>query len=473
MTKETTTPSEPAAEGAAPKKKHGMGEVFRAMVREPRVAIMLALGFSSGLPFLLTAGTLGYWLRDEGTTLKAIGFLSWVGFAYSFKFLWAPFIDRLDAPLVGKWLGRRRGWMLIAQLIVALGLLSMAVIGPKGGLVAIGAAALVVAFASATQDIVVDAWRIEAAQTSEELGLMSSAYQLGYRFAIITSDALILFIANHMGWPVSYGVMAVLMGIGLWATLKATEPLRADSVMEQKAAAAALWTPRGFFDAVVGPFIAFFKTYAWLGLLMLGFISLYRLPEFVMGPMATPFYHDLGLSKDVVGAVRTSFGLAGSLCGIAVGGLIVARFGYMKALIIGGIAQALAIASFGALAAYAGAMGNAAVTFPVFGSVMFTDNFGVSIAGVALVTYMSTLTSLGYTATQYALLSSTYAIVGKFLKGFSGVVVEGIQASGATLMQSYAIFFVGAGAIGLPAVALVIWLAMVQPRKPKGSAAPA
>jgi PAT family beta-lactamase induction signal transducer AmpG len=294
---------------------------------------------------------------------------------------------------------------------------------------------------------------------------MSSAYQLGYRFAIITSDALILFIANHAGWPVSYGVMAVLMGIGVWATLKATEPLRTRSASEEKAGQDALWTPRGFFDAVVGPFIAFFKTYAWLGLLMLAFISLYRLPEFVMGPMATPFYHDLGLSKDVVGAVRTSFGLAGSLGGIAVGGLVIARFGYMKGLVIGGIMQALAIASFGALALFADSMGNAAVTFPVFGSVMFFDNFGVAMAGVALVTYMSTLTSLGYTATQYALLSSTYAIVGKFLKGFSGVVVENIQASGFSLMESYGIFFVGAGAVGLPAVALVIWLAMIQPRK--------
>ncbi|RZJ04421.1 MAG: MFS transporter [Brevundimonas sp.] len=460
MTTETTAATPPVKA-----KKPGMGDVYRAMFREPRVAIMLALGFSSGLPFLLTAGTLGYWLRDEGTTLKAIGFLSWVGFAYSFKFLWSPFIDRLDAPLVGKWLGRRRGWMLVAQTIVALGLVGMAIVGPQGGLVLLGSVALVVAFASATQDIVVDAWRIEAAETSEELGLMSSAYQLGYRFAIITSDALILFIANHAGWPVSYGVMAVLMGIGVWATLKATEPLRTRTASEEKAGQDALWTPRGFFDAVVGPFIAFFKTYAWLGLLMLAFISLYRLPEFVMGPMATPFYHDLGLSKDVVGAVRTSFGLAGSLAGIAVGGLVIARFGYMKGLIIGGIMQALAIASFGALAMFADSMGTSAVTFPVFGSVMFFDNFGVAMAGVALVTYMSTLTSLGYTATQYALLSSTYAIVGKFLKGFSGVVVENIEASGFSLMQSYGVFFVGAGAIGLPAVALVIWLAMVQPKK--------
>src|SRR5262245_17191074 len=155
------------APAIATPRKPGMGDVFRAF-RRPKVAIMLALGFSSGLPFLLTAGTLGYWLRDEGVTLKAIGFLSWVGLAYSFKFLWSPLIDRLDAPLAGKRLGRRRGWMLIAQLVVASGLLAMALIRPQGGLVQLGVAALVVAFASATQDIVVDAWRIEAAETDEE-----------------------------------------------------------------------------------------------------------------------------------------------------------------------------------------------------------------------------------------------------------------------------------------------------------------
>lgn len=449
--------TEPTATAAVPAKpkKPGMGDIFRSLGK-PKIAVMLALGFAAGLPFLLTAGTFGYWLRDEGTSLKAIGFLSWVGFAYSFKFLWAPLIDKLDAPILGKMLGRRRGWMLTAQILVAFGLVAMALITPAGGLLPMGAAALVVAFASATQDIVVDAWRIEAAESSEELGLLSSAYQLGYRIAIIVSDALILLVANHMGWPISYGFMALLMGVGLWATLKAVEPTRSESAIKSDTAGKPLWTPQGFFDAVIGPFIAFFKTYAWLGLLMLVFISLYRLPEFVMGPMATPLYVDLGLSKDVVATVRMTTGLAGSFLGIAAGGLIVARFGHMKGLLIGGVAQGLAVASFALLPMFPG---NA----PVFSIVMGFDNFGVSIAGVALVTYMSTLTSMGYTATQYALLSSTYTFVGKFLKGFSGATVEAIQASGRTLMESYSIFFLGAGLIGIPAILLCIWLAVVRP----------
>jgi PAT family beta-lactamase induction signal transducer AmpG len=448
--------------GEAKPRKAGIGDVFRAL-RRPKVAIMLALGFSSGLPFFLTAATLGYWLRDEGVDLKTIGFLSWVGLAYSFKFLWSPVIDRLDAPVAGKRLGRRRGWMLLAQIVVGLGLLAMAAIAPQGGLLALGAAALVVAFASATQDIVVDAWRIEVADTTEELGLLSSAYQLGYRIAIITSDALILFAANHLGWRTAYVLMAALMVIGLWATFRAMEPAKADEVLHEKSAEAPLWTPSGLFDAVVGPLLAFIRTWRWVGLLMLVFISLYRLPEFVMGPMATPFYHDLGLSKDTVGAVRGTVGLAGSFLGIAAGGLLVARLGYMKALILGGLLQGLVIANFAILAVYG-------ADPRLFGAVMMLDNFGVSVAGVALVTYMSSLTSFGYTATQYALLSSVYAIVGKFLKGFSGAVVEGLQAQGHTLMESYALFFIGAGAIGLPAILLCLWLATLQKRNPPAPA---
>ena len=438
----------------ASRKRRSAMEVIRAM-SHPKVAVMLALGFSSGLPFLLTGNTLGYWLRDGGTSLKAIGFMSWVGLAYSLKVFWAPVIDRVDAPLFGK-LGRRRGWMAMAQVIVGLALVAMAAVGTHSGLATLGALALVVAFASATQDIVVDAWRIEAAETSDELGLLSSAYQLGYRGALLVTDALILISANHLGWPISYALCGIIMTVGLVATFKATEPARAEEVLEAKSRAAALWTPRGFFDAVVGPFVAFFKTYGWLALLMLAMISLYRLPDFVMGPMANPFYHDLGLSKDVVGGVRGSVGLAFSLLGITAGGVCAIRFGYMTALIAGGVLQALAVAAF-ALLAFSGG------DLAAFSLVMAGDSFGISFAGVALVTYMSSLTSLGYTATQYALLSSTYAYMGKFLKGFSGLIVENLS-QGRTLLEAYAIFFVGAGAIGIPAIILCLFLARAQPR---------
>ncbi|HEX3704484.1 MAG TPA: MFS transporter [Vicinamibacterales bacterium] len=430
-----------------------------ASLRQPKVAVMLMLGFSSGLPFFLSSNTLGYWLRDAGTALSAIGFLSWVGLAYSLKFLWAPIIDREDAPLVGR-LGRRRGWLLASQIMVAVGLIGIAATGLRAGLVPLGILALVVAFSSSTQDIVVDAWRIEAAVDANELGLLSSAHQLGYRVAIVMSEAVILIVANHWGWPISYGLMAVLMAIGITASLIATEPLRAQTACGANAQAP-LRTARGLFDAVIGPFTEFFRVYGWLALLMLAMISFYQLPEFVMGPMANPFYHDLGLSKDAVGAVRGSIGLVASFAGIAAGGFCALRFGYVKTLIAGVIIKMLVIANFATLTV-------SGPDLRVFGAVMFADNFGIGFAGVALVTYMSTLTSLGYTATQYALLSSAYTYLGKFAKGFSGVAVERL-AVGRPLIDAYGWFFISAGLLGLPALILCIVLA----RATRPPAAPA
>lgn len=429
--------------------KRSRASAWKAYV-EPRALVMLVLGFSSGLPFLLVGNTFGYWLRDEGTALTAIGFLSWVGIAYSLKFLWAPLIDRIGAPFFLSRLGQRRGWMVFAQLIVACGLAAMAFAGTGHGLALLGMLALAVAFASSTQDIVIDAWRIETAESGEELGLLSSAYQFGYRVALIATDALILIAANNFGWRASYALYGLLMAAGLASTLIAQEPARADAVMDEKEHEAPIWTVRGLADAVAGPFIAFFRAHGVFALLMLAAISLYRLPDFVMGPMANPLYHDIGLSKDIVGGVRASLGLAASFAGIAAGGYWAFRFGYMSALIVGGVLQALAVAAY-ALLPLTGA------NVALFAGVMVADNFGISFAGVALVSYMSSLTSLGYTATQYALLSSTYAWAGKILKGFSGAAVESLSAAHG-LMGAYAIFFAGAGLIGIPAIVLFMLL---------------
>jgi len=423
---------------------------------QPKTLMMLVLGFSSGLPFLLVGNTLGYWLRDEGTSLAAIGFLSWVGIAYSLKVLWAPIIDRVNAPIFGL-LGRRRGWMAVSQIIVGAAFLAMALLGTGQGLLALGAFALVAAFAAATQDIVIDAWRIESASDPDELGLLSSAYQLGYRMALLATDAVILVIAEHTSWAFSYGFYGALMGVGLTATFLAHEPARADDVLNAKSIALPLSSARGLYDAIAGPFIMFFKTHGVLALLMLAAISLYRLPDFVMGPMANPFYHDIGLSKDLVGAVRASIGLIASLVGIAAGGFAALRFGYERALIAGGVLQAVSIGAFAVLAA-------PHPSFGLFGSVMAFDSFSTSFAGVALVSYMSSLTSLGYTATQYALLASAYVWLGKILKGFSGTIVESLSAN-VGLMKAYALFFLGAGAIGIPALILFALLIREHNRK--------
>jgi len=417
-----------------------------ASLRQPKVAAMLMLGFSSVLPFFLTGNTLGYWMRDEGTALSAIGFLSWVGLAYSIKFLWAPIIDRVDAPLFGR-LGRRRGWMVLTQILVGAGLAAIATVGRSAGLPALGILALIVAFSSSTQDIVVDAWRIEAAADADELGLLSASYQFGYRIAVLVTEAAILIVASHFGWRFSYATMAALMATGVGASLIATEPLRAKKAIAETP----LWTARGFLDAVIGPFREFFRVYGWLALLMLAMISFYQLPEYMTGPMYNPFYHDLGFTKDAVGTVRASIGLVATLVGIAAGGFSALRFGYLPTLIAGVILKMLVIANFATLA-------HTGPDIRVFGAVIAADNFGIGFAGVALVTYMSSLTSLGYTATQYALLSSAYTYVGKFAKGFSGVIVEHL-AAGRSLIDAYGLFFIGAGLLGMPALVLCIVLA--------------
>ena len=423
-------------------------------IRQPKVAVMLALGFASGLPFLLTANTLGFWLRDEGTTLKAIGFISWVGLAYTLKFLWSPIVDRVDVPLLGRWLGRRRGWMLLSQLVIAAGLIGMAVVGPSGGLTAIGVLALVTAIASATQDIVIDAWRIEAADNPDEQGLLSSAAALGYRSAIIAADALILAVAARLGWPGAYTAYGLAMIVGVTATWFALEPARADAVLQSKAP---LWTPRGLFDAVIGPFYDFFRQHRALGLLMLVAITFYRLPDFVMGPMYNPYYHDLGLTKDMVAAVRGSVGLVGVFAGVAAGGLSAVRLGLFPTLLIGAALQGLGTAAFALLGLFP-------ADLAVFGAVMTFDNFAQAYAGVTLIAYMSSLTSLGYTATQYALLSSAYALLGKFLKGFSGVVVDGLTPAHG-LIGAYQIAFIGSGLLAVPPLILFAVLARILSRR--------
>ncbi|MCE7032222.1 MFS transporter [Lysobacter sp. GX 14042] len=437
-----------------------------ANLRQRKVLAMLLLGFSSGMPIYLVGNTLGFWMRENAIELSTIGFLSWVGLAYSLKFLWAPLVDKLDAPLLGRWLGRRRGWMLLAQLVVAAALVGMALVQPREGalllagvrvdqLLVFGALALVVAFASATQDIVIDAWRIESAGSPEQQGLLTSTSTLGYRGALLVTDALILIIAAQVGWVASYGLMAVLMGVGVFATLYAREPTATGSATAI-ASPVPLLSGHGMLDAVVGPFVAFFRQHGSWALLMLLVISLYRLPDFLMGPMANPFYADLGIDKETVGAVRGSVGLVATVVGVAAAGLTAVRFGFMPTLLAGAVLGPGSNLAFSYLALHGADEG-------VFAAAMVIDNFCSGYAGVALVGYMSSLTNVGYTATQYALLSSFYALLGKLLKGLSGVAVEQLEASGRGLLEAYSLFFAGTAAVGIPGVLLCIVLATRRP----------
>jgi len=424
----------------------GWRAVLKGLTR-PKVAVMLALGFASGLPFMLVGNTLGFWLREEGVALSAIGFLAWVGLAYSFKFVWAPAIDKLDAPLLGRWLGRRRGWMAASQLLVMAGLVGMALWQPAGGLWTFGLLALVTAFASSTQDIVIDAWRIESAADDEEIALLTAAAQLGYRAALLITDALILIVAGAIGWVASYELMAATMAVGLAATFFAREPLN-----RSLGAQPSFLSLRGLYDAIAGPFVVFFKAHGRNAALMLAAVSLYRLADFALGPMANPFYADLGIAKETVGAVRGSIGIVAIVLGVAAAGVMALRFGFIATLLAGAVLGPGSNLAFVLLATQGASL-------ELFSAVMFVDNFATGFAGTALVAYMSSLTSIGYTATQYALLSSFYAMVGKVLKGWSGAAVEALNTEGGGLIHAYALYFTGTALLGIPALLLCLWLA--------------
>jgi PAT family beta-lactamase induction signal transducer AmpG len=447
-------PTERASSPAAAEttaRRPGWREVARGL-RDPKVALLLVLGLAAGLPFMLVGNTLGFWLRTEGVELGAIGFLSWVGVVYSVKFLWAPVVDRARAPLFGRF-GRRRGWLLLAQSGVITGLLAMAVLTPAGHLVLFGAIALGVAFASATQDIVIDAWRIECADSSDQLALLSTAYQFGYRAALLMTDALIFLVAAQVGWASSYAAFAAIAFGAMVVVLFVGEPRSA--ALAQVAGAPPLWTARGLYDAVLGPFIAFFRQHRQMALALLAGISLYRLADFVMGPMANPLYADLGIAEATIGTVRGGVGLAATFFGTAAAGIAALRLGLFPTLLVGAVLGPVSNLAFAWLA-----LSGADTT--VFAVAMAIDNFSAGFAGIALIAWMSSLTDAGYTATQYALLSSFYALLGKLLKGFSGVIVESLAAT-RPLVEAYALFFAGTAALALPAIALVAWLARRAP----------
>ncbi len=439
-------------------RRRSTAEVIAAL-RRPKVAVMLGLGFSSGLPFMLVGNTFNYWLADSRLDLKLIGFASWVGLSYSLQFLLAAVVDNLPLPWVAR-LGRRRSWMLVTQALVALGLFGMAATDPRAHLAQSVAFAVLAAVASATQDVAINAWRIETAVDGAELDLLTSTYSLGYRVANILTQAVILFMAQVLGWAASYAVFAALMAVGVAATFAAREPERADQAL---AARERVWGPLRAWDVVAGPFIAFFRRYRWVALLVLLAVTAYHLCDYLRGPMISPFYVQLGLSKPLVASLRLSIGLPTAMLGIAAGGLYAARFGHLNAMIVGGVLQPLAVASF-ALLAFTGPSPLA------FGLILGWDDFCTGFAGVVLIAYISTLTTLGYTATQYALLVSAVNVSGKTLKGFSGTWVKALATSGRSLTDAYAQYFVYCALVAVPALALVLALAWVGRSTPEPAA---
>ena len=423
---------------ASPRKSPPLSQILR----DPRLALMLALGFSSGLPFLLIFSTQSVWLREAGVGLDAVGLMSYAALAYTFKFAWAPVIDRFDPPGLGALLGRRRAWMLIAQLGVAASLAGLAFGAPSKSLAWNVVFAFLTAFAAATQDVTVDGWRIDAAPP-ERQGMMSAVYQLGYRLAMLCAGAGALYIADFRSWRAAYLAMAALMAVGVGGCLLSP---RLDS------RARASTTP---LDAFGEPLADLVRRYGATLIAILALVAIYRLPDFVSGVMANPLYIDLGFTKTDIATVSKLFGVWIGIAGAFGGGVAVARLGLMSTLIIGGVAASASHLSLALLAASGGQL-------PLLTFAVSVESFASGFAGAALIAYMSSLVSPAFAATQYALLSSLYALPGKFVGGLSGFMVEKI---------GYAHFFVATATVGAPVLALtlIVWR-LARRERPEGPA---
>ncbi len=419
----------------------------------PQVILMTFLGFAAGLPFLLVFSTLTAWLNEAGVDKASIGFFAWVGLAYSLKFLWAPLVDRLGLPLLTRAFGQRRGWMLLAQAGIIGGIFGMSSVDPQQDLLAMSLFALMVAFASSTQDIVIDAWRIEAVDRDWQ-GAMAATYQLGYRIGILVAGAGAFYLADSgMSWGQTYQIMALTMAVGVVTVLLIHEPQpQVDEATRRKEEQVAHWFDGRrnhwqrlldwFSRAVVAPFVEFFSRNGVYALWILLLIASYRISDITMGIMANPFYLDLGYSKTEIASITKVFGFFMTITGAALGGVLVARFGIFVPLLLGGVMAAVTNLLFAWLAV-------SEPTLEFLTVVIVADNLSAGLAVTAFLAYLSSLTNIAYTATQYALFSSLMTLMPKFISGFSGIVVESL---------SYSWFFIYTALLGLPALVLIVVL---------------
>ena len=405
----------------------------------PTVLGMVFFGFSAGLPYLLVFSTLTAWLTEEGVSRSAIGLFAWVGMTYSVKIIWAPIVDRAAIPFFGRVLGQRRSWILFGQMLVVFGLIAISIFGVSN-LPLLALFSVIVAFGSSTQDIAIDAYRIEAIE-EEYQGAMSASYILGYRIALLIAGAGAFYVASFTAWSNVYLVMAVLMGVGFGAVMLAKEPLFSRQGLIRETDSAFNVQKFTFLNAVVNPFKDFFVRNGSFALLIILLIGVYRLSDIVMGIMANPFYLDMGYSKIEIANITKVFGFFMTIFGAFVGGLLVIKWGVGRCLLIGAVAVATTNLFFAQLALLADPDLNwLAVTVSL-------DNLSGGFATTAFIAYLSGLTNKAYTATQYALFSSLMTLPGKFMSGFSGFVVDS---------YGYFTFFLSAAALGLPAI-LLIW----------------
>ena len=420
------------------------GEAVK-IYRQPEVMRMLFLGFSAGLPLLLVFSTLTAWLTDLDISRTSIGFFGWVGMTYSIKFFWAPVVDRIKVPWLTSKIGQRRSWILLGQIGIILGLIAMVLVDPRVSLFNFAICAVLVAFSSSTQDIAIDAFRIESA-TDEMQGALAAGYQFGYRVGMLIAGAGALYMADVYSWDIAYYFMATLMLIGIFTVLLIPEPnndpdKRFSYLNDKKR----YFIDRLIFwlqEAFVAPFLEFFKRNGSYALIILVFISVFRLSDITMGIMANPFYLDIGFTLSQIATVTKVFGIAMTLIGAFIGGVIVLRYGVKKPLFYGSIMIASTTLMFVIQSLYGNHMNLFILTIAL-------DNFTGGFAGTVFIAYLSSSTDPKYTATQYALFSSLMLVPGKFLSGFSGLVVDNFGYS--------ELFFISAS-LGIPAIIISYYL---------------
>jgi PAT family beta-lactamase induction signal transducer AmpG len=427
---------------------------------ERRVLSLLFFGFSSGLPLLLVYSTLSAWLKEVGVSKTAIGFISLVGTAYALKFLWSPIVDKMPVPILTRLLGRRRSWMLVSQAVLMVAIYGMAGSNPEteDGLWRMIFWAVVVAFASATQDIVIDAYRTEILD-DERLGAGAANLVFGYRIAMLSAGGGALIVADSAGWNWAYMVMAALVLVGVVTVLVNPEPAarasRESDALEEKGRefllrnghlpGPVLATASWIYAAVVCPFAEFMSRRGWVVVLL--FVALYKYGDALLGVMAIPFYLEMGFSKTEIGAISKGFGLAMTLVGAGLGGVIVARYGILRALLFCGVLQAASNLVF-ALQAWVG------YSVPMLMFTIATENLSGGMGTTAFVAYLSSLTNLAYTATQYALLSSLMAFARTIFASGSGWLAD---------QMDWVSFFLITTLAALPGLALLIWMLRTFP----------
>jgi PAT family beta-lactamase induction signal transducer AmpG len=468
---------------------------------------LLFLGFSAGIPLLLIFSSLSLWLREAGVERATVTYFSWAALGFSFKFVWAPLVDQIPVPLLTRWLGRRRGWILLGQLAIILSIILMASVDPQSGpnsLSLMAVAAVMLGFSAATQDIAIDAYRIESAEADLQ-ALMSATYIAGYRIGMLVSGAGSLFIADWLGsdrdgylyqaWQSTYWLMAMVMLVGVLTTLTIPEPAR-QSQQKLTENSNGYLSILLFFVLVVGVFITsiylssslpsvvrlilaiaaawvfalglvkmriieysvlnqtyivpvqdFFQRYGLsLACLLLALIGLYRISDIVLGVISNVFYQDLGFSKPEIASVVKTFGLLMTIVGGFMGGLLSMRFGVIRVLFLGGVLSAVTNLLFMVLAA----KGHDITWLYI---VISADNLSAGIASAAFVAFLSSLTNISFTATQYAIFTSLMTFLPKVLGGYSGTMVDGM---------GYPNFFLATALMGIPVLVLIAFVGRRQ-----------